>query len=214
HPSLMSGDAAARSPVETANGQTPAGSSGDTIAHLIVDLIKRQKELIERLYPQTPQGPGGVPGTTPRPPKRGPYPTPEAAARAALREANPRSVAENREYAGLIYRGADGQYYYTGPVAGTPTSSRPNDAPAPAGSTVVGDYHTHGDYSTTDPATGQSIPTDNPAEDQYNSDHFSGTDKKAIGESAADNPGYKGYLGTPSGGFKQYDPATGKETAL
>ena len=38
----------------------------------------------------------------------GPFATPDDAARAALNSANPQSIRDNREYSGLIYRGADG----------------------------------------------------------------------------------------------------------
>jgi hypothetical protein len=148
-------------------------------------------------------GGGGATGA----PSNGPFATQDEAARAALERANPDSIRDNREYAGLIYRGADGQYYYTGPVQGTDQGANPSDAPAPAGSTVVGDYHTHGDYSTADPVTGAAVRTSDPARDDFNSDNFSASD-------GAGTPGYAGYLGTPSGTFRRYDPATGSDTVL
>ena len=73
----------------------------------------------------------------------------------------------------------------------------------------MGDYHTHGDYSTVDPKTGKAVRTNDPSKDQFNSDNFSTQDK-------ADNTkqGYPGYLGTPSGTFRKFDPATGSDTVL
>jgi hypothetical protein len=131
-----------------------------------------------------------------------------------LQAANPQSIAENREFSGLIYRGADGQYYYTGPARGSPTGANPaRDAPAPPGTTVVGDYHTHGDYSIQDD-DGNVVRTSDPARDDFNSDNFSDTDKAGIAADGAGTPGYAGYLGTPSGTFRRYDPATGADTVL
>ena len=144
----------------------------------------------------------------------GPFATQDDAARAALNSANPQSIRDNREYAGLLYRGADGQYYYTGPIAGTDQGANPQNAPAPAGTTVMGDYHTHGDYSTADPATGAAVRTSDPARDDFDSDHFSATDRRGIAQDGSGTPGYAGYLGTPSGTFRKYDPATGADTTL
>jgi|SRR5439155_14236052 len=123
-------------------------------------------------------------------------------------------MRDNREYAGLIYRGADGQYYYTGPVRGSDQGADPHSAPAPSGTRVVGDYHTHGDYSTVDPVTGAAVRTNDPTKDAFNSDNFSTTDKTGIAHDGAGIPGYRGYLGTPSGTFRSYDPATGNDTTL
>jgi hypothetical protein len=144
----------------------------------------------------------------------GPFGSRDEAALAALCAANPASIRDNREYGGLIFRGADGKYYYTGPLRGTDQGANPAAAPAPPGSTVVGDYHTHGDYSTADPATGAAVRTSDPARDDFNSDQFSTTDKTGIANDGAGNPEYRGYLGTPSGVFRQYDPATGSDTTL
>lgn len=144
----------------------------------------------------------------------GPFASRDEAAHAALCAANPASIRDNREYGGLVFRGADGQYYYTGPLQGGPTGANPSDAAAPAGSTVMGDYHTHGDYSTADPTTGAAVRTSDPARDDFNSDHFSTTDLNGIAHDGAGNPDYRGYLGTPSGTFRSYDPATGTDTTF
>lgn len=140
----------------------------------------------------------------------GPYNTADEAARGALGQANPASQRDNLEYSGLIYQGADGKYYYTGPAKGTDQGANPlRQAPAPLGTTVVGDYHTHGDYSTADPVSGAAIRTADRSKDAFNSDQFSSQDK-------SDNlkQGYPGYLGTPSGTLRKYDPATGSDTVL
>jgi hypothetical protein len=160
---------------------------------------------------KTPSKPSACGAVAPCPAgTNGPFASADEAARAALRSANPQSIRDNCEYSGLIYKGADGKYYFSGPVKGTDQGANPlRDAPAPAGTTVVGDYHTHGDYSTQDPATGAAVRTSDPSKDQFNSDNFSTDDK-------ADNRrrGYPGYLGTPSGTFRKYDPATGNDTVL
>lgn len=159
-------------------------------------------------------GSGGSPAactTVPCPSgTNGPFDTADDAARAALRTANPRSKKDNLEYSGLIYEGKDGKYYFSGPAKGTDQGANPvRDAPAPAGTKVVGDYHTHGDYSTVDPSTGEAVRTTDPSKDEFNSDNFSAADKRET-----KRVGYPGYLGTPSGTFRKYDPGTGSDSAL
>src|SRR5215469_4900997 len=144
----------------------------------------------------------------------GPFASQDEAARAALGWANPQSIRDNREYAGLIYRAADGKYYFSGPVVGSDQGADPHSAPAPAGAQVVGDYHTHADYSTADPKTGAAVRTSDPKKDDFNSDNFSAADKTGIASDGAGTPGYAGYLGTPSGTFRKYDPATGSDSAF
>jgi len=78
----------------------------------------------------------------------------------------------------------------------------------------MGDYHTHGDYSTADPGTGAAVRTSDPAHDDFDSDNFSTTDKSGIATDGTGNPNYRGYLGTPSGTFRSYDPATGTDTTF
>ncbi|MBR0834738.1 DUF4329 domain-containing protein [Bradyrhizobium manausense] len=76
---------------------------------------------------------------------------------------------------------------------------------------VIGDYHTHGDYSISDPSTGLAVRTSDPSRDSFDSNNFSTgwrSDIKGITQSGAGIPGYRGYLGTPSGQFKYYDPST------
>ena len=78
----------------------------------------------------------------------------------------------------------------------------------------MGDYHTHGDYSTKDPNTGAAVRTNDKTKDEFNSDNFSSPDRQGIAQDARNTPGYKGYLGTPSGKFKKFDPDTGDTTVL
>ena len=156
------------------------------------------------------------------------FDTPEEAGRDAVAEINPTSIKENREYGGEIQRevttttNADGttsestKYYATEARSGTGTAFSPNVDP----DTTVGDYHTHGDYSTVGPngealRIDPSLPqSDRAAQDQFNSDNFSGGDKQGIAGDAARTAGarsqygekYKGYLGTPSGEIKEYEP--------
>jgi RHS repeat-associated protein len=147
-----------------------------------------------------------------------PFKTPEAAATDALLAANPRSMWENREFGGLIYYDPrDKAYYATPPASGMLASFNPHAVNVPAGTATVGDYHTHGDYTFTlrTPTGGTASVHPVPSNmDSFLSDQFSQTDKTGITADAAGIPGYKGYLGTPSGNFHQFDPATGTVLAL
>ena len=141
----------------------------------------------------------------------GTFTTQDQAAKAALNLANPLSVAENREYAGLIYREPNGRYNYTLPLRGDATGSHPWSAPLPPGAVEVGWYHTHGDYSLSDPSVGPAMATpgvrrtSSPMQDGFNSDNFAPMDV----DLAEQVPNSKAYLGTPSGQFKVYNPSTG-----
>jgi RHS repeat-associated protein len=139
------------------------------------------------------------------------YSTQDAAAKAGLNAINPTSIKQNKEYAGLIYKDADGNYHYTTPNKGKGTSS--SVGTAPDGTTVVGDYHTHGDYSR--PILfGLFVVRTSAAKDAYNSDHFSDTDMAENRDSARSNPQFRGYLGTPSGALRIYNPITDTEGPL
>jgi hypothetical protein len=142
------------------------------------------------------------------------YGTQEEAARAALDEANPSSIRENVEYGGLVYRDDHtGRYGYTTPSRGSGTGFDPSSVSAPDETSVVGDYHTHGDYSTAD-GEGNPVRTSDPARDDFNSDQFSRSDLRGIRSDGAGNPDYRGYLGTPGGTYRQYDPSTGTVSDL
>lgn len=160
--------------------------------------------------PPPPSG-GNVPVSSSQPATNqqpgGPFSTQSQAARAALQYANPLSIKDNLEYGGLIYRDASGQYW-SGPVIGSAAGVNPTSAPVPSGSQKVGDYHTHGDYSVVDPVTQNAIRTNDPKKDGYNSDSFSKQDLKFIAQDGQGIPGYRGYLGTPSGRFIYFDVQT------
>ena len=132
----------------------------------------------------------------------------DAAAAAALRRGNPQSISDNLEYGGYVYE-QSGAYDYTVPQRGGPTGFQPSSARhlVPGGGSVVGDYHTHGDYSQ---IIGGKVVRTTPALDVFNSNHFSGQDLIGIRADAAGIPSYRGYLSTPSGVFRAYDPGSGR----
>ena len=114
------------------------------------------------------------------------FPTADAAGEDAIRFILPTSIAEQREYAGRICKCEKGNYYFaTGPFPGGKTTSTPGSCPD--GTTPSGAYHTH-------PIRGP-IPGDNSPED------FSDDDTALL-----DGLHQPGYLGTPSGAIKKYDP--------
>jgi hypothetical protein len=157
--------------------------------------------------PPLPPGPPGTPVPGPIAGSLGPFASQDDAARAALSTANPTSINDNREFGGLIYQDpATGAFYATNPSPGTGASFDPSKVQTPPGTNTVGDYHTHGDYSTVGPDGNPVRSTQ--AQDQFNSDNFSGTDRNGITSDAAGKPGYAGYLGTPSGTFRKFDPAS------
>jgi uncharacterized Zn-binding protein involved in type VI secretion len=144
------------------------------------------------------------------------YSSQAAAALAALGYANPQSIASNLENVGFIYQNPDGSFSFT-LAGGTDAGGSLSNAPLPPGTTEVGFFHCHGDYSLQNPITGNAIRTSNPALDSYNSDNFSGTDlNTASGRAAASaNPGaYRSYLGTPSGGFRVDNPSAPAATRV
>ena len=104
------------------------------------------------------------------------------AARRILNEVNPLSVAENREYGGLIFRNPDGSYSNTEPVTGDNDSVLIPFA-VPAGTQRVALFHTHAAF---DP--------------RYDNENFSPTDINSANRANLDS-----YLGTPAGAFKLYD---------
>lgn len=167
--------------------------------------------------PTTTQTSTSTPSQPERPTRdeltQGPFSSESQAARAALQHANPRSIRDNLEYGGLIYRDTNGQYW-SGPVIGTDAGVSPSRAGSPSGAQVVGDYHTHADYSLTDPVTGNAIRTSDPRRDDYNSDSFSEIDRQGTIKDAMGKESYRGYLGTPSGRFLYYDGKTRAEGSL
>jgi hypothetical protein len=129
-----------------------------------------------------------------------------------LKTTNPKSIRNNKEYAGMICKKevpsekcSKGSltcnktvFFATEPKKGTLAGASPSESPCPPDSTPVGDYHTHGDYSLTDGIRATA------ATDAYDSLHFSVTD--ILDNDAS---GLTGYLGTPNGTFLKYEPSTG-----
>ena len=141
----------------------------------------------------------------------GTYDSRDAAALAVLAIVNPMSIAGNVEYGGYIVKGiSDGKYGYTQPVIGGLDGVKLQRSLVPTGSfIVVGDYHTHGNYSDTQ---GNIVPA---SQDSYDANHFSPTDKSANDKNWTADRDAKvlpkadwnaGYLGTPSGDFYRYNP--------
>jgi len=132
---------------------------------------------------------------------------------------NPISIEFNIEFGGYIYRDSnDGKYYATIPVYGNQNEVTLNRSRVPEDAAIVGDYHTHGDYSLF-LTENFSLRTGISFLDSFNSNDFSGTHSEygdryfiasrslylAYGEDAFN---YHGYLGTPSGFFLEYAPWT------
>lgn len=113
------------------------------------------------------------------------------AARVILNDVNPKSVRENREYGGIIYRNPDGSYSHTNPTRGDEDSLLiPLDTPE--GTRATAFYHTHAAY---DP--------------RYDNENFSPTDINSANRTNLDS-----YLGTPAGAFKFYDVSRGQISRL
>jgi len=124
----------------------------------------------------------------------------DAAAKAALNKYNPMSIFKNREYGGIIYRTKEGYYGYTRARLGkgrTAPSMKASLNRMPKDSTVVGQYHTHGDYSDVNfNRTTQEY-------DHWDSDSFSLQDINIHTGLGRQHPTYdSSYLGTPSGTYK------------
>jgi RHS repeat-associated protein len=115
-----------------------------------------------------------------------PYKTALGAAIQAIREINNRSISEDVEYAGRIYRNKDQSYSYTAPRRGTRNTSDPGVCPS--GTKRVGGYHTHGDKRLF-----------------YDDENFSDEDLDITDQEKG-----IGALGTPNGDIKIYVPIAGK----
>ncbi|EAA6145441.1 type IV secretion protein Rhs, partial [Salmonella enterica subsp. enterica] len=134
------------------------------------------------------------------------------AARAALNKYNPMSIFKNREYGGILYRAKDGSYGYTRGRLGTGRTAptfKDSAGGLPKGSTPVGQYHTHGDYSD------RGFNRTNKAGDHHNSDQFSSKDISIHNQANGSYPDYTDALGTPSGGFwKIFGRVSGPDDAV
>lgn len=116
------------------------------------------------------------------------YKTLDEAGRNAVTDINRTSIKEGREYGGWIYRNTDGTYSYVAPSKGGKDGLILPKKPAG----VCADYHTHG---ANDPG--------------YDNENFSPTDK-----ASNDRLPGPGYLGTPGGRIKKYDPVTKKSSTI
>lgn len=146
----------------------------------------------------------------------------DKAALDVLKTTNPKSIKDNREYAGMICQKDEASkkcesksltcnktvFFATKPKKGSLAGANPGDSPCPPGSTPAGDYHTHGDYSLTDGTRATA------ATDEYKSLKFSDTDISGITKDGIGKPNYTGYLGSPNGVIQKYTPASGKIEVL
>jgi RHS repeat-associated protein len=121
---------------------------------------------------------------------------------------NPTSIRSNHEYGSLIYR-LNGHFFATKPLEGTGRESKAR-TPAPKGATVVGDYHTHGDYSyavyNRNTKRFEPLIRTDKAHDGWDSDNASPKDMKMFRAAAKNNRDFHGYLCTPSGKMRDYPP--------
>ncbi len=120
--------------------------------------------------------------------------TQNAAGRNVLNRINPRSVRENREYGGWVYRRSDSTFSTTEPVKGQRASvnlGNPSTV-VPSGTRATASYHTHG---------GPNIPG---SPIQYLTEQFSPQDLQSDRLLSVD-----GYLGTPGGKLLFHNHRTG-----
>ena len=144
--------------------------------------------------------------------KRGQFATSDAAAKAALTRYNKKSIRDNREYGGLIYKTKDGRYGYTKATRGGVDGVNPwQGKQIPKGTDEAGYWHTHGNYSKM--KNGKLVPTTK-ANDIYDSNNFSPQDIRVANSQLSGRSEYRGYVGTPSGNFKGYNALTGTEYPL
>ena len=125
---------------------------------------------------------------------------------------NDKSIRDNVEYGGLVYRTPDGKYDYTKATRGekdTVNPWGPLSPSIPKCAQEMGYWHTHGDHSD---RNGNRTTR---ANDYYGSNDFSPEDKTAAKTGMKhDHPDYRGYLGTPSDGYKGYNPKTNQTYRL
>ena len=104
------------------------------------------------------------------------YKTADIAAANALFDVLDKSIKQNREYGGWIYKTENGWYSYTAPQMGGRASISLDNEPASS----VGRYHTHGGY-----------------DEEFDSENFSGNDLALRWQETS-------YLATPSRALKKY----------
>ncbi|MCU0857241.1 MAG: FG-GAP-like repeat-containing protein [Pontiellaceae bacterium] len=120
--------------------------------------------------------------------------------------------SKRREFGAVIYKSGD-QYGFTlpyadGQVDGVDLSEAKSRMPE--GSTLVGDYHNHTDYSIRDANTGEITYTGDPVCTDAGLDNFSGTDRDnslltADTEMKKGGKEYTAYVSTPSSAVLRMD---------
>lgn len=145
--------------------------------------------------------------------KAGRFSTADGAGKAAMKRYNSKSIRDNLEYGGLIYKTSDGRYDYTKATRGDIDGVSPwSGKKIPKGSDEVGYWQIHGNYSKE--VNGILVPTGNKADDVYDSDNFSDMDIDVANDEAKGRCEYFGYIGTPSGKLKGYNAKTKKTYTL
>lgn len=116
-----------------------------------------------------------------------PYPTRDAAAKAAMQDICEQSKKKNREYDGELTTRPDGKHTYSEPRKGDESHGSPIRTKTPG---YDGYYHSHGADSY----------------GKYDDEHFSPADKKI-----ADNTCKPAYVVTPKNKMLRYDPDSKKK---
>ena len=118
--------------------------------------------------------------------KEKPCKSADAAAVKALRNINPKSIKENKEYAGEIVQSGPGRFFYTPPQPGDSASSSYNAGVAG----YAGSYHTHGAYDK-----------------NFDSEHHSSCNApQQCDKLNSDNEGKPSYIATPKKQIYKYSP--------
>lgn len=137
------------------------------------------------------------------------FKTSDEAAMYIMEATNPISKINNLEYGGLIFKDALGCYGYTGAIVGNEDGVNPFDGTAsiPKGTTEVGYWHTHGEYSIFD-ENDNIIKTGDSKRDDFDSDKFSEQDLTVADRRGEEVEEYKGYVATPGNLYQGYNAKT------
>ncbi len=121
------------------------------------------------------------------------FSTQDQVAFSVINTINPTSVAENREYGGMVYRNSDGSFGATGPIRGELANVDPGGPSSVPGDTqATASWHTHGG----------------------NDPHFLNEEFSSADLSYSKFFSIDGYLGTPFGKFLLYDVNSNVVTQL